>query len=90
MVGQNDQLVTVVAAGMTGRDFAVGNHAHLRVAGPNHYGCVLQLWRNRVTIPVEVDARMGAHDRQHHFVSIERKSWQRTEDTGLQIGRAHV
>ena len=83
MIGQTDQLVAVVAAGMTGRNFAVGNHAHLRVAGPNHYGCVLQLWRNRVTIPVEVDSRMGTDDRRHHFVSIERKSWQRTEDTGL-------
>lgn len=41
VVGQTDQLVAVIAAGMTRRDFAVGNHAHLHVTGPNHHRCVL-------------------------------------------------
>lgn len=75
MVGQTDPLIAVIAAVMAGSDVPIGDHADLRVARPNHHRCVLQRWRNRITIAVEVDACMGTHDRRDHFVRVERKSW---------------
>ena len=54
-----------------------------RSIGSNEHVRVLQLWRHRISISVEVDSRMRTDDRRHHFVSIKYKSWQRTEDSGL-------